>query len=176
MSASADPTGSTSDTGVKHACIHPCQALRRSKHNPGKRGPTVVTKRYRALGATDYDVCVAGGTLGVFLALALQVALAASAIIVIPAERQLALLHAGAFGRVLRAPEVDWKRGGCWWRAVQGPQRVHCGEAGGGRPQPGASSNPAEEHGSDTTQQAGSTCAAALKQEAHLLHCVMRTL
>jgi hypothetical protein len=33
----------------------------------------VVTKRYRALGATDYDVCVAGGTLGVFLALALQV-------------------------------------------------------------------------------------------------------
>lgn len=50
-----------------------CQALCRSKHNPGKRGPTVVTKRYRALGATDYDVCVAGGTLGVFLALALQV-------------------------------------------------------------------------------------------------------
>lgn len=49
------------------------QALRQSRHNPGKRGPTVVTKRYRAIGAADYDVCVAGGTLGVFLALALQV-------------------------------------------------------------------------------------------------------
>lgn len=28
---------------------------------------------HRKLGSTDYDVCVAGGTLGVFLALALQV-------------------------------------------------------------------------------------------------------
>ena len=64
--------------GHSRVCQMPCrrvcfQALRQSKHNPGKRGPTVVTKRYRALGATDYDVCVAGGTLGVFLALALQV-------------------------------------------------------------------------------------------------------
>ena len=68
---------------VAHACGHitntchadtlAVQALRQSKHNPGKHGPTVVTKRYRALGATDYDVCIAGGTLGVFLALALQV-------------------------------------------------------------------------------------------------------
>ncbi len=49
------------------------QALRNSRHNPGKRGPTVVTKRFRGIGAVDYDVCVAGGTLGVFLALALQV-------------------------------------------------------------------------------------------------------
>jgi hypothetical protein len=81
-----------------------CQALRRSKHNPGKRGPTVVTKRYRALGATDYDVCVAGGTLGVFLALALQVMLPAA--VVTPAERHLVLLRAGASG-ILGDPPGD---------------------------------------------------------------------
>jgi len=48
------------------------KALRNSRHNPGKRGPTVVKKVFRAIGATEYDVCVAGGTLGIFLALALQ--------------------------------------------------------------------------------------------------------
>ena len=49
------------------------QALRASRHNPGRRGPTVVSKRFRALGTREFDVCVAGGTLGLFLALALQV-------------------------------------------------------------------------------------------------------
>ncbi len=49
------------------------QALRNSRHNPGRRGPAVVSRTFRAIGAADYDVCVAGGTLGIFLALALQV-------------------------------------------------------------------------------------------------------
>lgn len=48
------------------------KALRNAKHNPGKKGPTVITKSFRSIGSTDFDVCIAGGTLGIFLALALQ--------------------------------------------------------------------------------------------------------
>ena len=51
----------------------PVQALKRSRDQPSRKGPTVVSKRYRTVGRPEYDVCVAGGTLGIFIALALQV-------------------------------------------------------------------------------------------------------
>ena len=41
---------------------------------PGKRGPAVVRVRHRRLDqALDFDVAVCGGTLGLLLALSLQV-------------------------------------------------------------------------------------------------------
>ncbi|KAK9806132.1 hypothetical protein WJX72_002795 [[Myrmecia] bisecta] len=42
------------------------------RKGPSKRGPAVVKTRHRKLGQVDYDVCVCGGTLGLFIALALQ--------------------------------------------------------------------------------------------------------
>ena len=51
----------------------PAQALKKSRDQPGRKGPTVISKRYRSIGQPEYDVCVAGGTLGIFIALALQV-------------------------------------------------------------------------------------------------------
>ncbi len=51
------------------------QALRNSRHNPGKRVPTVVSRRFRGVGAATPSI--GGGTLGVFLALALQVSVVA---------------------------------------------------------------------------------------------------
>ena len=49
------------------------QALRTSRDQPNRKGPTVITKPNRKVGALDYDVCICGGTLGVFIGLALQV-------------------------------------------------------------------------------------------------------
>ncbi len=49
------------------------QALKKSRDQPSRKGPTVISKRYRAIGQPEFDVCVAGGTLGIFIALALQV-------------------------------------------------------------------------------------------------------
>ena len=49
------------------------QALKKARDQPSRKGPAVVSKRYRAVGRPEFDVCVAGGTLGIFIALALQV-------------------------------------------------------------------------------------------------------
>lgn len=44
------------------------------KEQPGKKGSTVIHKRFRRMpGVADFDVCVCGGTLGIFVATALQV-------------------------------------------------------------------------------------------------------
>lgn len=48
------------------------QVLRNMKHEPEKKGPKVVTYCDEPLGETDYDVVICGGTLGLFLATALQ--------------------------------------------------------------------------------------------------------
>lgn len=47
------------------------QALRKA---PPRRPPVVVRNRHKTLGLPpDFDVCVCGGTLGLFIGLALQV-------------------------------------------------------------------------------------------------------
>ncbi|MEW5307740.1 MAG: hypothetical protein WDW36_010116 [Sanguina aurantia] len=48
------------------------RVLRNMKHEPEKKGPKVVTYSDEPLGETDYDVVICGGTLGLFLATALQ--------------------------------------------------------------------------------------------------------
>mmetsp|Transcript_11722 Transcript_11722/g.42822 ORF Transcript_11722/g.42822 Transcript_11722/m.42822 type:complete len:584 (-) Transcript_11722:2787-4538(-) len=59
------------------------QAMKRQKHEPQKKGPTVVTRHSGqqlpgspdgtpSVSAPEFDVCVCGGTLGVVVALALQ--------------------------------------------------------------------------------------------------------
>ncbi len=54
------------------------QYVQAMKSAPAKRGPAVIRVRHRRLQqAFDCDVAVCGGTLGLLLALALQVSLAA---------------------------------------------------------------------------------------------------
>lgn len=49
------------------------QAMQRSKHEPHKKGPTVVTASNQPLGAPpEFDIAVCGGTLGLFVACGLQ--------------------------------------------------------------------------------------------------------
>lgn len=53
--------------------LHCTQALRNQKHQPEKKGPSVVTYAEGSLGETPaLDVVICGGTLGLFLATALQ--------------------------------------------------------------------------------------------------------
>ena len=48
--------------------------LQAMKEQPAKRGPTVIHKKHRRMPSpAEYDVCVCGGTLGIFVATALQV-------------------------------------------------------------------------------------------------------
>lgn len=44
------------------------------KEQPAKRGATVIHKKHRRMpSSAEFDVCVCGGTLGIFVATALQV-------------------------------------------------------------------------------------------------------
>ena len=44
------------------------------KEQPAKRGPPVIHKKYRRMpSSAEFDVCVCGGTLGIFVATSLQV-------------------------------------------------------------------------------------------------------
>lgn len=48
------------------------KGLRNSTNQPHQKGPTVITTSNSTIEAPEYDICVCGGTLGILLALALQ--------------------------------------------------------------------------------------------------------
>ena len=49
------------------------KSLRYQKHEPHKKGPTIVRTTEEPLpNEPEYDICVVGGNLGIFVALALQ--------------------------------------------------------------------------------------------------------
>ena len=77
----AEGTGSNTKGLPEHASNARLEALKLTgaalqalKEQPVKCGPTVVRPRHRRMPhAADFDVCVCGGTLGIFIATALQV-------------------------------------------------------------------------------------------------------